>query len=289
MAVRAEASLVWCGHMSHKISYVTFRLTCTDILSTSHCYPEQTLLERLSAQATAPDSARAAAAQARSQAESMAAALEQADLEEAATQGQRAIESLGRAERLGQQAPEGSSDREIEGAARTARERLSRELRKAQRALGKLRKDASEQAKGQLEQSAQRERELAERAREIRQRSATSEAPLPGELLERLAEAAETMERAARRLEAADGHEGLARQREAQRLLEMSQPETERDPVHEGEPGEGGDFAKDATVPKDTGDDSADAFRKRVTEGLGRKPPPHLREAVRRYTEGLLR
>ncbi|RLB54154.1 MAG: DUF4175 domain-containing protein, partial [Deltaproteobacteria bacterium] len=203
-------------------------------------------VSELPQQASAPDSARAAAAQARSQAESMAAGLEQADLDTATQQGQRAVESLERAERLARNAPEGSSEREVGRAAQAAREQLSRELRKAQQALDKLRRDASQQAKSQLEQSSKRERELGQRAREIRQRSAASDAPLPGEMLDRLAEAAEAMDQAARSLEAAKGHEGMARQQEAQRLLEMSQPESERDPGRDGEPGEGNELAKDA-------------------------------------------
>ncbi|MBW2458477.1 MAG: DUF4175 family protein, partial [Deltaproteobacteria bacterium] len=246
-------------------------------------------VSELPQQASAPESARAAAAQARSQAESMAGALEQTDLEGAVQQGEQALDSLARAERLGRQGPLGGSDREVADAARDASEQLSRELRKARQALEKVRKQASEQARDRLEKSAKREQELGQRAKQIREDSATSEAPLPGEMLDRLGEAADAMGKAARHLEGARGHEALEQQQEAQRLLEMSQPESERETDQDAAPGEGGDFAKDADIPKKSRDASADAFRKRVTEGLGRKAPPHLREALRRYTEGLLR
>ncbi len=108
-------------------------------------------------------------------------------------------------------------------------------------------------------------------------------------MLERLAEAGDAMEQAGRRLEQSKGAEALDKQREAQRLLEMSQPEREPEPESGRDSGDGPQFARDAEVPAESRDARADAFRKRVTQGLGRDVPPHLREALRRYTEGLLR
>ena len=44
-----------------------------------------------------------------------------------------------------------------------------------------------------------------------------------------------------------------------------------------------------AEAPEESRDERADAFRKRVTDGLGKDAPPHLKEALKKYTEGLLR
>ncbi|HZO12340.1 MAG TPA: DUF4175 domain-containing protein, partial [Polyangiaceae bacterium] len=239
-------------------------------------------------QASDPSSARASAAQGRSQAEAMAGALERGELSEATEHGKRALDSLKEAQERGGKSDAGS-ERQMGEESGKARGKLEQLMDEAKRALDKTRREASEGARGDLQRSAKRERELAERAREIRQRSSESEAPLPQEMLERLREAAETMERAGRELGGGDGPKGQETQREAQRLLEMSQPESPQNEREREEQGDGRDFARDADVPPEARDESADAFRKRVTEGLGRKAPPHLRDALRRYTEGLLR
>jgi len=245
-------------------------------------------VSQLPQQASNPTSARAAAAQARSQAESMAGALEKSDLEQAAEQGKRALESLRRAERQAAGAASDTADGEVGELAQEAREKLQRELDKAQQALQQMRQQASERARGKLDGAAKRERELAERARQIRQQSSAGDAPLPGEMLKRLGEAAKAMDDAARKLEGHQGSKGLEMQREAQRLLEMSQPDSEQESKEGGSSDGGHNLAQDADVPGEGRDESADAFRKRVTKGLGRKAPSHLREALRRYTEGLL-
>jgi hypothetical protein len=109
-------------------------------------------------------------------------------------------------------------------------------------------------------------------------------------MLEKLDQAAREMESAAKEFEARRGGKGLDAQRQAQRLLEMAQPEKEQqDGSRGGESGDGKEMAQDADVPTENKDDTAARFRRRVTEGLGRKAPGHLRDAVRRYTEGLLR
>ena len=240
-------------------------------------------------QAADPDSARSAAARGRSQAESAATSLERGDLDQAAQQGEKALQSLRDAARKGGQAPDGSSEQEAGRAAGDAAQRLRGQLDQAEQALDDRRRTASERARSELEQAAERERELAQRARELRAESASSEAPMPGEMLERLREAAESMDQASRQLEQSKGSEGLDKQREAQRLLEMAQPESEPESDSGNRDGDGRDFARDAEVPGQARDARADDFRNRVTQGLGRDVPPHLREALRRYTEGLLR
>ena len=238
--------------------------------------------------ASDPSSAGAAAAAGRSEAESSASSMERGDLGQAVEQAQRAIESLRNAERKGGQA--GSDEQQVGEQAGRARQNLERLLDKAKRQLDEMKRQASDNASEQLKQSAEREKELADRARAIKRQSEESEAPLPGEMLDRLREAAEAMDDAAGRLNRGRGSEGLESQREAQRLLEMSQPESEQESERaDSEGADGENFARDADVPPEKRDERADAFRKRVTEGLGRKAPPHLKEALRRYTESLLR
>jgi hypothetical protein len=242
-------------------------------------------VKELPSEATDPDSARAAAAQGRSEAEAMAGAMERGDLSEAVRQGQKALESLQRAAERGESEP---MEREVGQAAKQAREKLSQMLGDAEQSLEGMQTQASEEAAEALQQAGGKERQLAERARKIGERNGQGDAPLPGELLKRLAQAAKAMDDAAGELERGKGNEAQKRQREAQNLLEMSQPESERDGKH-AEEGDSDDFSRDAEVPEKNRDERADAFRKRVTDGLGKNAPPHLREALRRYTEGLLR
>jgi len=245
-------------------------------------------VNQLPKQASSPGSSRAKAAQARSQAEGMAAALEQGNLEAAAEQGQRAMRSLEQARRAGRTAAEGSGESEVGQRAGDAKRSLGSLVKQAQKQLEELQRQASEAAAPALEKAARREKSMAEQARAIRERSASSEAPLPQRMLEHLGDAASTMEGAAKSLREHRGARGNKQQRKAQRLLEMSLPEREQARGNHSE-GNAKQFAQQAEVPGESRDEAADRFRKRVTKGLGNKSPPHLREAIRRYTEGLLR
>ncbi len=236
-------------------------------------------------QAMDPDSARAAAAKGRQEAEAAAAAMERGDLAGGVEQAQKALESLLRSEQRGAQNPGESS---VAEAAKQARLKLQKLMEGAQEQLDDMQAQASESAKETLMQQGARERQLAERAAEIRKQSEDGEAPLPSEMLKRLEQAQKAMEKAAGELEQAKGNKASKSQRDAQRLLEMSQPESERE-GNKGEPGDGEDFARDAEVPEHLRDARADAFRKRVTDGLGKGAPPYLRDALKKYTEGLLR
>jgi len=235
-------------------------------------------------------SARATAAAARAHAEAMAGDLERGKLDQAIRRGERAIDALRQAAEAASRAPPASADAAVGREATTAERPLSEELRWAQQALEQLQDLASERAAEQLDRSAKREAELAERARRIHQQSAEGEAPLPQALLDRLAQAADAMDDAKRNLERRQGRQGLQAQREAQRLLEMAMPESDdRGADRDSSEGEGSRMAHDTEVPGEHRDPSARAFRQRVTEGLRGPLPPHLRDALRRYAEGLLR
>jgi hypothetical protein len=87
-----------------------------------------------------------------------------------------------------------------------------------------------------------------------------------------------------------DGERGLERQREAQRLLEMAQePQDNGQEDGRSQDGDDREMAKDAEVPGKDKHKGPEEFRRRVMEGLGKSSDPRLREAVRRFAEGLLK
>ncbi|WP_437647037.1 DUF4175 family protein [Sorangium sp. So ce362] len=236
----------------------------------------------------APGSAESAAAAGREQAEAMAGALEQVRPEEAVQSGQGAMRSLGEAKRLGAQGggffPEERAGRE----AAEAQQALAEELAWAEEALRRLRRAAAERAREGLARSSQREGSLADRARELRKRGERGDGRMPEEMLERLDEAEEAMRDAQRALSEGNGEQGNERQRDAQRLLEMSRSEDqgqEGDAESEGER----NMARKADIPDKDKHKGPEEFRRRVLEGLGGASDPRLREAVKRYAEGLLK
>lgn len=240
-------------------------------------------------QATEPSSSESDAAQARAQAEGMASSLERGELGEASEQGQRAVDALDRAGKKMSDSPRGTREADFGPAVERAASKMRSTLKEATSRSAERRKRASEAAKSLLDDAARRERALADRARQLRERSEASQAPLPEDMLDKLDEASRRMEQAARELKARRGEKGVESQREAQRLLEMAQPEKEDGGERGHQPSEGGSMAQDADVPGNSADESAARFRRRVTEGLGRRTPGTYRDAVRRYTEGLLR
>ncbi|WP_437983430.1 DUF4175 family protein [Sorangium sp. So ce117] len=236
----------------------------------------------------APGSAESAAAAGREQAEAMAGALEQGRPEEAVTNGRGAMRSLGDAKRLGGQAggffPEERAARE----AGEAQQALAEELAWAEEALRKLRQAAAERARDGLGKSSQREGSLADRARDLRKRGERGDGRMPEEMLDRLDEAEQAMRDAQRALAEGDGEGGNERQRDAQRLLEMSRSEDQgqdSDAESEGDR----NMARKADIPDKDKHKGPEEFRRRVLEGLGGTSEPRLREAIKRYAEGLLK
>lgn len=245
------------------------------------------IAQQLPKQADQPGSSAGEGSQGRSLAEGAAASLERGKLGEAAKQGAAALQALERAERAGRDGRGGASDRAAGRLAGRARSDLKALLEEVKRQRKAMQRDASDKAADKLSEAAKREEKLAERAQALHQRSAASEAPLPRRLLEQLRKAAQRMAGAAKALKGKRGSEGLEKQRQAQRLLEMSQPEGDPNPGNND--GDGKDFSQGANVPDQKRNAAADRFRERVTKGLNRRVPPHLKGALRRYAEGLLR
>jgi hypothetical protein len=112
---------------------------------------------------------------------------------------------------------------------------------------------------------------------------------MPQEMLDRLNDAEQAMRDAQRAMNQGDGENGLRRQRDAQRFLEMAggqRDESERDQSHDtnGRAPKG-----KAEIPGKDKHKGPEDFRKRVLQGLGGPSDPLLREAVKRYAEGLLK
>jgi hypothetical protein len=240
-----------------------------------------------------PGTAEGAAKQARDLAESMADALEQGRPKDAVQSGKEAMRALEDAKRLGQQATDSLREQSAGQRAGDAQPGLSEELKWAENALERLRKAAQDRAKGDLEQSGKREGSMAERARKLGEKGASGDGSLPEDTLDLLERAERAMRDAERALQQGQGEEGLEHQQNAQRLLEMARGERNKNDEGEGREdagdGNGKKMAQKAEIPGKDGHKGPDDFRKRVLEGLGGSSDPLLKEAVKRYAEGLLR
>jgi hypothetical protein len=224
----------------------------------------------------------------------MAGALDGANLKDAVDRGKEALKSLKEAKRIG---GDNLFDDTTGKRAGEAADKLEKELKWAEEALDKLRKAASERAKNDLSRSGKNEEKLAERAKDLNEKARQGNRSLDEGTRQRLSEAEQAMRQAQRALEEGDGEQGKKHQDTAQRALEMAQGRKD----DEGDkPNERGDKSKSdqedpesklvggkAAIPgKSKG---PEAFRKRVMNGLSGPIDPALKEAVKRYAEGLLK
>lgn len=181
----------------------------------------------------------------------------------------------------------------------------SAETEKAREKLGRSRGGDADEGRRELDELGRREGKLADRAKKLREQGkqrgeGKSES-------ERALERAESEMRAAAKAMREGDAEGAARhQAEAQRELEKAERgDDDGDSDEEGEaehdshgknphesPDDGGrsdDMAKRAKVPGTDDHKGPEEFRRRVMDGLGKPADARLREAVKRYAEGLLR
>lgn len=234
-------------------------------------------------------SAESAAAAAREEAEAMAGALESGRPHDAVENGKRAMDKLAEAQKLAEQTffPEDKAGKD----AAAAKPTLERELSWAEEALDKLRKAASERAKSDLQSHGKGEKRLAERARELGKKGESGDRSMPQEMLDRLEDAERAMRDAEKALREGHGEKGLKLQRDAQRMLEMAKgqgdQEGERDTQKERPDGK--KVSGKTEIPGKDAHKGPEEFRKRVQKGLGGSSDPLLREAVKRYAEGLLK
>ena len=220
----------------------------------------------------------------------MAGALDGANLKDAVDRGREALKSLKEAKRLG-----GDSelfDQSTGQRAGDAADELEKELKWAEEALDKLRKAARERAKNDLERSGKSEEKLAERAKKLSEKAQKGERSLDEDTLERLREAERAMRDAQKSLQDGDGEKGKKHQDTAQRALEMAQGNKDQDgnqPKGEKENPDTRSASGKADIPGKDKYKGPEAFRKRVMDGLSGPVDPALKEAVKRYAEGLLK
>lgn len=248
-------------------------------------------VKKLPQQGGDPGSAEGSAAAGRAAAESMAGALERTELRDAVESGKKASQALKDAKQVGDQPEQLSQEQEAGRAAGNARDALERELAWAEDALEKLRRASSANAKADLEKASKAEQRLAERARDLGKKGESGDRSLPQDMLDRLNDAEQSMHDAEKALKEGDGDRGTRHQKEAQRLLEMARDQQSDDESDSEGPrdGQGKRPAKRAEIPDKDKHKGPEDFRRRVVEGLGGSADPLLREAVKRYAEGLLK
>ena len=233
---------------------------------------------------------------ARELAEQMARSLEQAQAGDAVQSGRSALGALDEAKKMLQRGgwledPSGHELRRVEDARRA----LDAEEKWAEQVIAQARRRAAERARKQLEQGGDEEGRLADRARDIGQRQRERGA-LPEPAVESLDDAERAAREAAEALKQGEADKGLERQREAQRHLEAASEQLRGDEEDaSGGSSTGPEGARDTgsqsvvNVPKPGDHKGPEDFRRRVVQGLGQPAGGSLKDAVRRYAEGLLR
>jgi hypothetical protein len=248
-------------------------------------------VKRLPSDAGAPGTAESAGAAGRQRAEAMAGALERGQASEAVESGQGALRELDRAKRLGDEGRGSLADERAGREAGLARDTIERELAFAERALAELRQRAGAGAREALGRASEAEKKLADRTRKLADKGERGDAALPEDLLGHLSDAEQAMRGAGEALAAGDGARGHEKQDEAQRLLEMArgEPSPSSDGTGREQSPDGAIHPTRQPIPGKGDHKGPEAFRRRVLEGLGGDADPLLREAVKRYAEGLLR
>jgi hypothetical protein len=225
----------------------------------------------------------------------MAERLERLELGDAAESGRTARGLADEAQKKAQN-PQSGADLSDPAALERAQREIEKQLAWAEQTLEKNRRDAEQAARERLREASERERSIERRMGELAQRADQSEAALPQESLERLAQARDVMREAAGELGSGRGERGLELQREAQRMLEQGSSGRTTDSDGNDAKGKGApendsggqSMASKAEVPGAPGKNAAAEFRRRVLEGLGKERAGRLDPAVRRYAEGLL-
>lgn len=228
-------------------------------------------------------------------AEQMARSLEQGRPDEAVQSGRSSLGALDEAKKMLQRGswledPSGEEGKHVD----EARRKLDAEEKWAEEALRQMRQRAAERAASQLQKGGEEEGKLAERARDLGERS-RDKGSLPQKAVESIEDAERAAHEAAQALQQGQADKGLERQREAQRDLEAArqqlqgddegqQPQStgEREDDHSTAPGK-------VDLPKPGEHKGPEDFRRRVVQGLGQPSSGALKDAVRRYAEGLLR
>ncbi|MBS2016645.1 MAG: DUF4175 family protein [Deltaproteobacteria bacterium] len=229
-------------------------------------------------------------AAAREHAEQMARSLEQGQASDAVQSGRNAMSALEEAKRAAARDRWGrfgdsASERTIEESRRS----IEAELKWAEDKLEEMRKRAAQRANPELREHGDTEGKLADKARDIAKKGREQDAPPAA--LEALRAAEQAAREAANSLKQGDAEKGLQHQRDAQQKLEMAREALGDQDGERGGEGEDGprDNSGRADIPKADAHKGPEEFRKRVIKGLGQPSGGRLKDAVKRYAEGLLR
>jgi hypothetical protein len=230
-------------------------------------------------------------AAARDYAEQMARSLEAGRIAQAASGGRSAVGALDEAKRVLDERswmpPKDASKRLDE-----ARRKLDAERKWAEAAESEMRKRAGQRVRAPLAQLGDEEDKIGGRTRELAERGGEN-SPLSEQAVDSLEAAERAARRAAQALRRGEGDEGLDRQRDAQRALEAAADalrgdEDEVGGSSTGEEGRGALSHENVAIPGAAEHKTPEAFRRRVMRGLGSASSPGLKDALRRYAEGLL-
>lgn len=226
-------------------------------------------------------------AAARELAEQMAHALEDGRIDEAVESGRSATGVLDEGKKMlekGQwlEDPTGQDLKRLD----SVRRKIQSEQKWAEAELDAMRQHAAGRASKQLEAGGEDEGKLADRARDLADRG-RDQGSLPQEVIESIDDADRAGRQAAEALRRGDADKGLERQREAQRDLEEADERLrggEDKAAPDGAPGD-----DHIEIPGQGEHKGPEDFRRRVVKGLGQPGSNALKDAVRRYAEGLLR
>ena len=223
----------------------------------------------------------------------MAESLERLGLGDAVQSGKSSLAALADAEKRA-----GASDALPPEEIQRAKRELAVQLGWAEKQLNELKKNAQAKSRSATNSAGEREHELSRRAGNLASRGKNTDTALPEDALENLERAEGLMREASRELTDGKGDRGLELQRQAQRLLEQASTgqtgDDEDQPAKEPRPNEsqgerGKAMRTGGQVPRDQDKKSAEEFRRRVIDGLGKSKNNRLAPAVKRYAEGLLR
>lgn len=228
-------------------------------------------------------------------AEQMARSLEAGRPDEAVQSGRSSLGTLDEAKKMLQRGswledPTGEEGKRVD----EARRKLDAEEKWAEDALRQMRQRAAERAAAQLQKGGEEEGKLADRARDLGERS-RDRGSLPQKALESVEDAERAAREAAQALQQGQADKGLERQREAQRDLEAARQQLQGDDEGQQPSAEGQQDDERSTapgkvdLPKPGEHKGPEDFRRRVVRGLGQPSSGALKDAVRRYAEGLLR
>jgi hypothetical protein len=229
---------------------------------------------------------------ARDLAEQMARALEEGRSEDALQSGRSSMGSLDEARRMLEKGawladPTG----EQIGVVGDARRKIESEASWAEDQAREAHRRAGERARSELQQGGAEEEKLADRVRDLAQRGREG-ASLPQQAIEAIGAAERASRDAAEALKRGDGDRGIERQRQAQRALEQAQSALQGGEESGGETDEGtphGRVPVGGAVAIPQTHKGPDDFRRRVMRGLAEPAGGSIKEAWRRYAEGLLR